>query len=425
MSSSKTTFAILLDGLRYNCVNPTDAPFLWALQQKGVWGALVEPVAFQTRPAFFAGLWPDESDVCHLFWYDPEASPYRFTRYLPLPDWILRVPKLRGLIHRGLRHMARRNEARRGHSASAAYAHPAQIPFRLLRYFAYSERYLTWQANRLPKLTVFDVLRQHDLSWLWLGYPGDNQHTQALLGSFQQQIQPKHRFVYVHFAELDWSGHRYGPESSHYRETLRELDRAVKEVYHHLSQMFDKVNGVIFGDHGMVPIRRLLDVEATLRKTGLRVPRDYVYFLDSTQVRFWFQHDRARRTTEEALASLEGGCILGEGDYERFHLRFDHERFGQLIFAVDSHTLVFPNFFQRLKPARGMHGYPPDVQDNWAHYVVASSTDSASHGKLPHPVDMVDLFPTFLELLDLPVPARSHTRSILQQGREETVRSHE
>lgn len=423
MSPSKITFAILLDGLKYGCVNPADAPFLWSLQQGGVWGAVVEPLAFQTRPAFFAGLWPEESDICHLFWYDPEGSPYRFTRYLPLPDEIMRVPKLRGLIHRGLRSLARRNERRRGHSASALYAQPWQVPYRFLRYFAYSERYLTWQPNALPRPTVFDVLRQHDFSWLWLGYPGHDQHTQALLRAFQQQIRPEHHFVYLHFAELDWTGHRYGPESQQYRETLKELDAAVETVYHHLSRMFDGVNGVIFGDHGMVSIRRLVNVEAALRQTGLRVPQDYVYFLDSTQARFWFGHERARRITEETLALLEGGRILREEDYERLHIRFEHDRFGQLIFVADGHALVFPNFFQRLSPARGMHGYLPDVQDNWAHHIIVNSARDVPRGKLPQPVPMVDLFPTFLELLQLPVPEGNHARSILQEaGQQETKR---
>jgi hypothetical protein len=421
----KVTFAILLDGLRYGCINPTDAPFLWSLQQEGIWGAVVETFAFQTRPAFFAGLWPEECDICHLFWYDPDSSPYHFTRYLPLPDWTLRVPKLRGLILHGLRYLARYNERCRGHSASAAYAHPAQIPFRLLRYFAYSERYLTWQANALPKPTVFDVLRQYGLSWLWLGYPEHDQHTQALLHSFQQQIQPEHRFVYLHFAELDWNGHRYGPESCQYRKALKELDTAVEVVYRHLSSMFDEVNGVIFGDHGMVSIQRLVDVDAALRKTDLRVPRDYVYFLDSTQARFWFQHESARRITEKALASLEGGRILREEDHKHLHIRFHHDRFGQLIFVADGHTLIFPNFFQHLSSAQGMHGYLPDVQDNWAHCVVVDSASGAGHRELPRPVEMVDLFPTFLELLQLPIPMGTHARSILQQALASTVQGND
>ena len=418
MPSSEVTFAILLDAWKYGCINPTDTPFLWSLQQEGIWGAVVEPLAFQTRPAFFAGLWPDESNICHLFWYDPEGSPYRFTRYLPLPEWIRRVPKLRGLIHRGLRSLARRNERRRGHSASALYAQPWQVPYRLLRYFAYSERYLIWQPGALPRPTLFDVLRQHGLPWLWLGYPGHDQHTQALLHAFRQRIRPEHRFVYLHFAELDWTGHRYGPESRRYRETLKELDGAVETVCRRLGQMFDRVNGVIFGDHGMVSIRRLVDVEAALRQTGLRVPRDYVYFLDSTQARFWFQHERARRVTEETLSSLEGGRILRLEEYERLHIRFGHDRFGQLVFIADGHTLIFPNFFQRLEPARGMHGYLPDVQDNWAHYVIVNGPHDVPRGEVLQPVPMVDLFPTFLELLQLPIPKNSHERSILQRARQ-------
>jgi hypothetical protein len=61
-----------------------------------------------------------------------------------------------------------------------------------------------------------------------------------------------------------------------------------------------------------------------------------------------------------------------------------------------------------------MHGYLPEVRDNWAHYIIADQGQSGV-GELA-PIPMIDLFPTMLELLDLPVPETTQATSVQRRA---------
>ena len=408
---SQLTFAILIDGLRHDYITPDDSPFLYKFRESRISGSLIEPLSFQTRPAFFAGLHPEESDVANLFWYDPQNSPFKFTKYFFCPERLYSLPKTRTFFQRGIGKITRIMEAKKGHTASAFYAYPAEIPYRFLHFFAFSERYNTWDAQSLPQPTLFDILRDYKKNWLWLGYPNINQRTKPLMEAFHTQLHPNYSFVYLHFAELDWVGHSHGPHSPECKRTLRILDEAVENVYNTLLKMFGEINGIIFGDHGMVKITKIINVEHLLRKTDLKVPRDYVYFLDSTQARFWFKNEYSQKIIREILEQLENGRILNEQDQKDLRIRYSHDKFGQLIFMVYDNTLIFPNFFQRYEPIKGMHGYLPDVSGNWAQFIV----DAGIYAELEKPVHMIDLFPTFLDLLNLPIPSSHTFQSVLSQ----------
>jgi hypothetical protein len=91
--------------------------------------------------------------------------------------------------------------------------------------------------------------------------------------------------------------------------------------------------------------------------------------------------------------------------------------YGELTYLVDAGAVVFPNFFQRLHPPRGMHGYTPDVEANWAHVIVlpdGSPVRAGGRGRVAG--NLVDVFPTLAELLGLDVPAGLAARSLLEAG---------
>ncbi len=65
---NNVTFLILIDALRHDYINPTDAPYLYSLTERGVHGSVRETFAYQLRPAFLAGLYPDSCNIAHLYW---------------------------------------------------------------------------------------------------------------------------------------------------------------------------------------------------------------------------------------------------------------------------------------------------------------------------------------------------------------------
>lgn len=395
------TLLILVDGLRHDYLNPDDSPFLYFLAEEGISGCIRETFAFQLRPAFFAGLYPEECDIAHLYCYDPERSPFR---ELP-PDLSDR---------RDISEFVRRKEAERGHTASQYYAGPAEIPFNFLPYFDFSEKYLTSDPGSLGEnISLFDVLREHSKKWLWIGYPNADQRTSPLLGMFQKELKDDHSFVYLHFAELDWVGHQYGPHSQKQKRTLREIDEAIREIYETLRKRFSKVNGIIFGDHGQVKVKRTVDIESLLNQSDLEPEKDYLYFLDSTQARFWFFKEKAKGEVIRILNQIPYGKILQEEDYKRLRFRFEHNKFGELIFVVENNTMIFPNFFQREAPCKGMHGYLPEVEANWGKLII---TGAGRKSRLRSPVEMTQIYPTLLEMLELPRPDSCKVKSVLSDG---------
>lgn len=410
---SKVTIAILVDGLRHDYITKEDSPFLYSLAQTGISGSVKETFAFQLRPAFFAGLYPEDCDVAHLYYYDPKNSPFKFTKYLSIPSFLFNLPIIgtrgRAFIGKHVRNI----EAKKGHTASMYYADTASIPYNMLRYFDFSEKYATWLPNSLPDPTLFDILIEHNKHWLWLGYPTDDQRTVPLLNKFKEKVKNNHSFIYLHFAELDWVGHSHGPHSQERKQVLREIDDAIKDIHSTLVKQFDEVHEVIFGDHGMAEIKKKIDLWDKLNKTKLKIGVDYIYFLDSTQVRFWFKNEKAKIEISNLLRNIPEGKILDQDDYAKFKFRFPHNKFGEIIFLANSGVLIYPNFFQKSSPALGMHGYDPNEPENQAALIV-NSPKIAHSLKIKEPCEMVDIFPTILDLMQLPISTSCKGYSIIE-----------
>ena len=406
----KIVIMILIDGLRYDYVNEEVSPFLSSLRDSGMSGIVRETFAFQLRPAFFAGLYPETCDIGHLFWYDPRDSPFKFTRKLPMPGEIFQDEDSTNLLRDFLAEEAKSLERSKGYSASAHYADTAQIPYELLQYFGFPEKYLIWEPKSLPYPTLFDILRQHRLKWLHVGYPTEDQRTGIISNQFKRRINDECSFVFLHFGELDWVGHSEGPSSAERKRVLRNIDSAVEEIFGILERSFGRVRALIFGDHGMVEVQKTVDIKKELEEIDFRVPKDYIYFLDSTQARFWFKSRQAEKRVKETLSNLSNGRILSKEDYERLRIRYKHNRFGDLYFIVEDNTLVCPNFFQGSLMVKGMHGYLPEVAGNWATLIITGTKEKR---RLSDCVEMVDLFPTTLDLLELPIPRSCEGRSFI------------
>jgi hypothetical protein len=399
--------AILVDGLRHDYVNQDDAPFLWEMQQESLSGVVRESFAGQLRPVFFAGLYPNRSGVGHLFCYDPDHSPFWPARYVP--SWAAALPRLGPMLRDRLARRARRIEARRGHTASSLYGYVAEIPWRYLPLFAFSETKSPTDPGTYCSPSLFDLMREAGMNWLYVGYPYDDQRTDKVLSTFRARWQQNEQFVFLHFAEVDWLGH-LGPHSAARRAALHSVDAAARMVFEEMLQRGPRPNLLVFGDHGMVEVRKVVNLYPVLAQLGLKPGRDYAFFLDSMLARFWFATDRARNRVGEALSALPHGRVLDAAALARYGLAGAPRRLGELFYVMQGGIVLFPDFFQGTVPARGMHGYLPEEEENWAAIILQA--DEAG-GRLSQPVDLIDVFPVMAELLGLPVPNGCQGRSFL------------
>ena len=384
---------VLVDALRHDQVDAVRMPFLHEMARAGSCGATQEAFAGQLRPAFFAGLWPNESKVGHLFCYDPLSSPFKAARFVP--SWVDRWPHLAWWVRRGVVASARRTEARRGHRGSASYCYLAEIPTRRLPLFAFSEKTLPWEDRGLPRPGLLDILSAQGMPWLHLAYPVIDQRTAFLTSAALSRIRAAHRFVFIHYAQLDWTGHEHGPEGDHASSTAAAIDDSLRTVWHHAASLWPNPKLLVFGDHGMVTVRGAVDVEDALQALPLRHGRDYAVFLDSTVARFWFLGEKARTPITERLAGLRGGRWLTEEDLEELHLRGGARENGEAFWLLDDGLVIMPSYFQRTVRPAGMHGYHPSVRDNWG--ALVTSDDSAPRQAVP----LTDVFPLALRILGL------------------------
>lgn len=384
---------VLVDALRHDALGPEATPFLWEVAGVGSRGATQEIFAGQLRPAFFAGQWPNESGIGHLFCFDPRNSPFRVARWVP--GWVDSLPRVAWWVRRAILTHAKRVEAARGHRASSAYCYLAEIPTRRLGFFAFSETRMPWEDPPVAKPGLLPLLSAHGMPWLHLGYPVADQRTQPLTEAALSRMRPAHRFVFLHYAELDWAGHTWGVGSSEWNRALLAIDASIRRVWSRALQLWDEPKLLVFADHGMVDVTGEVDVERVVDALGLRYGKDYVVFLDSTVARFWFFSPRARRLVEDALGSTSGGRWLNHTDLVRLHLEGGDPRNGEAFWVVEAGKVIMPSYFHRLRRPRGMHGYLPEVEENWG--VLVSSDAAGPRTAVP----LTEVFPLATTMLGL------------------------
>jgi len=392
----ETVALVHVDALRHDFVTPENMPFLSELAREGVSGSLVPTFGFEPDAAYLSGLYPEDYDGGMHFCWSPETSPFTHARYIPavadrLWDWA-KFP-----LRMAVRALA---QFRSPYRRLRLNASPARIPFRFLKHFDIALKYLPFEPSFTPSPSVFGLVSSLGKRWLFHGPPTHEVLVSSVVRGLKKQLRSHVDFSFIFVGDLDYAGHRFGPGSPEMREALRMVDQGLAEVVGLLAAHCDVLKLVVLGDHGMVDVRRCLDVQAKLADLDLEPEKDYLYFLDSTFARFWFDNRHAREVIRGLMESLDGGVVVDDALSTQYRIRFGDRRFGDLIFWVDSGTLILPNFFQGAKPVRGMHGYAADSRDNHAAFVIYDSAVGET-ARLEEPIDMIHVFPTVLRLLGI------------------------
>lgn len=198
-------------------------------------------------PELLSGRWVDldtlpAPNAVHAF----DREKRRIVRYLVEPDsWSWPLPNLL--------------------DAAAEAGLPAVTVFEG-RWKA-SESILTTAA--IERSAALEILGVSELT------SGDRRPVEALLARIRKQGAPP--VALVVFNEVDLKGHFHGPASRDVRRALAATDALIGEIVETLRQektsedrsVLDETTILLFGDHGMVPSGRFLDLTAFFRSRGL------------------------------------------------------------------------------------------------------------------------------------------------------------
>lgn len=393
---------IWLDGFSSRYLNPEKTPFISELAHSGI-SATVEPLfAFAgIGVSAFTGVSINTHKVWTDYVYDRSTAYPAVLKYLLnvcdyLPSDILN-PYARYAVCRLF-----------GVNPGA----PNLIPISLIDYFRTKEqKRLTGDNPVEGARTLFEQLREYSVPFLTVGFY-ESIFEKIIVEKVLRALDRDYRFILFRLGSLDKLGHRYGPESEEVTRRISAIDTIVREITEKENRSASKSYFIIFSDHGMVPVREHIDIVSLLKGLPVKMPGDYIMFLNSTVACFWFGNGRAREIISEALGRVAAGTVLNEANLKELEINKIGTEYGELLFALKEGKVFFPDFYRRRKSPKGMHGYAFLTYDRPL-FIINSPV---SPNKSTESIDarFIDVMPTVLDLLEVPVPESCEGRSLLQ-----------
>lgn len=356
----------LVDAMREDYIHPLTTPFLHDLSERGERIQRVLPSqGFCERTEILTGQTPDQSGFLMAIGYDPPGSDYRaipflkglnaVERHIPEGPWRRRIRSRVGRLVRRIK----------------PAMSPCQIPWDFLPFFSLTEdrfNHTDYGAFGVPSLLdeLRDAGRKFDYSaFTALGW--NNGSDEDRLRRALSRAEQASDFQLVFIGVLDEVGHHHGPRSEHMRSTLKKLDGSLKSFVHRYQDIHPGARFVFLGDHGMMDVDKRIDIQAALLeeagKLNLRRCKDFVYFIDSTAFRLWFESDRARARLLESMKDnkvfRENGRFIDQTSARRAHMPWEDRRYGDVLWWAHPGVLLSPDFFHMGENILGMHGYEP------------------------------------------------------------------
>lgn len=354
------------------------------------------------HPSMYSGVHPDK----HLQWfvwkYDPVQSPFQWARifkYLGFADNL----GSRYFLHKYTRMFREKNTSWFGVPLLV------NLPLRYWPYFNVVEDRAWDEPGYLVQYpTVFDVLRNHNVGFEIAGMSKGAGDEFDQIGKHEfQAIQP---WTYFFLGSVDHYSHHYGQDAPETIALLRRLDELIRAKYEDYSRRVRDFDVFVFSDHGHIRVQKQVDIQAVFRRNGSDLNR-FIHLIESNYARFWFRNDHERASAERILATMDCGFVLRDEHYDRYHLNMPDNRYGDLIFHLDAPAIFSKTIWGFSRHQRSMHGYLPEYPDSDGVFLSKRPLIAGTH------VELVDVLPTLLESLGLPLPGYIDGRSLWNEGR--------
>ena len=258
----------------------------------------------------------------------------------------------------------------------------AYIPINLLKHFSTPMKKISSNIGFMPSASIFDILRENNHNFYFHGFPEFKVHTDVVLKRYLIEEKGNNKLGFLFFGDLDSKGHIFGPDSNERKAELKNIDQAIHSICKHAENLYQSVDFIIFGDHGMVKTKSNINLSDIVNKYFNNKDSDK-YFLDSTLARFWVKDAAKREAVIEALNNIPGGHVISELEKNKFHINYKHNYFGDIIYAADCGNLIHPSFYSEGAAPKGMHGYLEGCTDNESFFVAhGPHVDKKGHNSL-------------------------------------------
>jgi predicted AlkP superfamily pyrophosphatase or phosphodiesterase len=281
--------------------------------------------------------------------------------------------------------------------SNVEYGTPHLIPADLIDFFPVPKK-------NCKRKNLYEVLREHGIKYLKKEpkfYSGES----SIIRSIPKSLN-NYDALFFKLNSLDRLGHEHGPLSDAVKQRVRYLDGLLRGLVGALDK---DVTLIVMSDHGMVPVTRSFDLTGFLSHKGFEYGRHYISFVGATYVSFWFRSENYRDAIVKELNTLEVGKFLTFADKVRLGIDNIGREYGEEIFVAEEHNVFFPEFYHRRQPPKGMHGYAFGKYDMPTFLI----RDDVSTTLRKDKIDFIDIMPTILRLLDLPIPSYVEGKSLI------------
>ncbi|MFC1590523.1 glycosyltransferase [Candidatus Omnitrophota bacterium] len=300
-------------------------------------------------PSILTGASPSEHGRFTLFYYSPETSPFKWTKYLLwLPDKVIENRFARKIVEAVSKYAFNYK----------GYFETYVVPVKSLHLFDIPEKYNAYNENAFRDTqSIFDVWKKAKTSYMRYYYTSRDEDILKDAEADIKNNRASNYFLYL--SNFDHFLHVNCDNALLIRQRLAWYENKIRSLYKTAKEAYDDVRISVFSDHGMASTKTSFDLKKMIDGLGFKMPGDYAAVYDSTMARFWFFNNEARSAIQTCLSKISFGRILSEKELKALGVNFKDARFGQMIFLMDAGNVILPSFMGNTKPS-GMHGFHPN-----------------------------------------------------------------
>ena len=163
---------LLIDALGYCSINAQNTPNLFNFFQEGFFRPVKTLLGYSNAiiPSIFSGKYPSQHNIWGLYKKSSPSSstsPFKISRLFPSS-----ICDRNLLLRYAINTIIYNDCKRRGLLPN--YFMPANIPIKILKYFDISmKKHIIEPGSMDGTLTLFDLMRQNNIRFEYVGYPWD------------------------------------------------------------------------------------------------------------------------------------------------------------------------------------------------------------------------------------------------------------